>query len=161
MKIINRTFLKNIGANGMFKGVYIFETFIQKNDEEVWNFFLLNENIIKITTFPKLNFSGDKYLSEGATFNLKLKFPLVSLSWKGKIIKVKNKMFFTDAAVNLPFPLKGWHHTHTFERINEHETKIIDKVVFHSYVPSFIVKIALYQMFSSRKKQLKKYLNNN
>ncbi|UCZ54647.1 hypothetical protein LGQ02_07830 [Bacillus shivajii] len=142
----------------MFKGTFTFETMIEKPLPEVWCFFQSNENLVNITTYPKIELLGDKGMYKGAVIHLNMQFYFASFEWKGEVINIKDKEFFVDVANVLPFPLKEWKHVHSFEKLDEERTKMVDTVQFESYIPSVYIKAGLYGMFHSRKKQLKKHL---
>lgn len=124
--------------------------------ETVWSFFQTNENLAKITGFPKIEILGDKDVFEGSNVHLKLNFFIIKLTWQGEITKVVHEAYFIDKGVKLPFPFKSWEHVHAFKKINDNETRMIDKVEYESFFPPFLINIMLKGMFTDRKRQLKK-----
>ena len=121
---------------------------ISKNILEVFEFFSRPENLATITP-PKMN------------FNI-LGFPV---RWRTLITKYDPPNIFVDQQLKGPYSL--WHHTHTFKKINEKETLILDVVVYSipfsfigSLVHSVYIKKDLDKIFSFRAEKIKEIFND-
>ncbi|WP_096434754.1 SRPBCC family protein [Alteribacter populi] len=141
----------------MFKSTFRYETTIDQPLDEVWGFFQCNKNLAKLTGFPKVDVSGPPIVKEGAVIHLRLHFRVLALRWRARIIRVEDKHLFQDVGEKVPFPFRLWTHTHRFEAVSDKKTKMIDEVVFSSWIPTPFVYIILFGMFCDRKRQIRKH----
>ncbi|RXI99557.1 hypothetical protein DS745_15215 [Anaerobacillus alkaliphilus] len=141
----------------MFKGNFSFRTYLSTKSEKTWEFFNDINNLVKITSYPKVNILKHEGTREGSKTELQLDFLLFKKNWELTYIEVKEGQYFIDRSSTLPFPFKRWEHRHSFQSFDE-GTLMIDDVEFESYLPSSLAKIILYIMFKSRQNTIKKHL---
>jgi len=74
----------------------------------------------------------------------------------------EKRAYFVDKGVTLPFPLMFWEHRHVVEKINEHESYIVDDIHFKSYnwVMTALIYPGIWLGFSPRKRIYQAYFNN-
>ncbi|WP_216829493.1 SRPBCC family protein [Alkalihalobacterium elongatum] len=137
----------------MGKGTFRYETIINAPLSEVWDFFKSAENLAVITSFPKIKLSSDPRTVEGNLIEMELDFGVMKKSWVASIVEVKEKEYFIDTGLKLPFPFVEWKHQHRFEAVGK-QTKMTDIVNYKASVPNLFVTLVLKQMFTGRKKVL-------
>ena len=104
---------------------------INKNINEVFNFFSKPENLPLITP-KKMKFSiitpQPIEMKEGALIDYTLKIMGAPIRWTTLIIKYDPIKIFVDQQLKGPYSM--WHHTHNFKAINDRETLIEDVVAY-------------------------------
>ena len=107
------------------------EQIISKNIDEVFDFFSRPENL-SIITPPKMNFKiltpSPITMKEGALIDYTVNVLLFPIRWRTLITKYSSPDIFIDEQLKGPYSM--WHHTHTFEKINDNETLIKDVVLY-------------------------------
>ena len=93
----------------------VFEQYIERPIEEVYEFFGDAHNLEKITP-PFLNFKvldqSTPKIQEGTVFNYRLKVRGIPIHWRSRIIQWKTNENFVDYQLKGPYLV--WHHTHRF-----------------------------------------------
>ncbi|WNF37880.1 hypothetical protein RJD24_05380 [Bacillaceae bacterium IKA-2] len=143
----------------MFKGIFEFKTVLPITKAEAWSFFNDINNLVRITSFPKVSIITHEGTQAGSQTELELNFLLFKKRWILTYLEVEDQQFFVDESNTVPFPFKNWEHTHSFKE-HENGAMMIDKVIFEAYVPATIAKIALNQMFKGREKAIKNHFLN-
>ncbi|GAE24818.1 hypothetical protein JCM9140_770 [Halalkalibacter wakoensis JCM 9140] len=139
--------------------VFTYRTHIHAPIETVWNFFSTADNLAKITTFPKVTILTNPSTTKGNTILMKLNFFFLSAHWASVIEDVEAPHFFIDKGEKIPFPFKEWHHKHRFYSLGS-QTVMEDIVTFKAWVPSYISKPILTNMFKEREEAIRKEFNN-
>ncbi len=142
----------------MFKGHFKYETILNSDLDNVWDFFSSTENLVKITRFPKVKLESDPAVIKGQHIKLTLNFILFRLKWHLVIHDVQDKQLFIDEAITAPFPFKQWRHTHAFKGHEEH-TVMTDQVEFEALLPSFLIRWMLTGMFKDRERTITRFLH--
>ncbi|MGI8728088.1 MAG: SRPBCC family protein [Solirubrobacterales bacterium] len=97
--------------------------------EEAFDFFSKAENLEAITP-PFLNFEtttpGPIEMEVGTLIRYKLRLRGIPLSWLTRIDEWNPPHSFVDRQLKGPYAL--WHHTHTFEEIDDEHTSMTDRV---------------------------------
>ncbi len=114
-------------------GVYILEAtqILNRNINEVWNFFVKPDNLEKITP-ENMDFritSGgiiDIYKGQIITYKIRL-IGFISVNWVSEISAFENEKRFVDEQKIGPY--KFWHHEHYFSE-SDNGVKVYDKVVY-------------------------------
>lgn len=135
---------------------FYYKTTLEASLPNVWRFFSINENLTRVTGFPKVTVNGDRYLYEGALIDLSLQFMFIKVRWKGVVSEVVDDVYFVDEGRDIPFPFQSWRHVHAFKAVSGSETAMIDQVTYGSSLPPFLVNFLLSRMFADRKRQLNK-----
>jgi ligand-binding SRPBCC domain-containing protein len=132
---------------------------------DTWNFFSHPENLAKITP-PEMNFnitSGtpkDVYAGQMISYKVSV-LKSIRMSWVTEITHVKHENYFVDEQRFGPYSM--WHHEHFFERIDDHNCKISDKITYK--IPfgfigllahKLFIKAQLKTIFEYRHSQIKK-----
>ncbi|MDQ0299007.1 ligand-binding SRPBCC domain-containing protein [Salibacterium salarium] len=139
----------------MFQGIFTYQTIVKADVYDVWSFFQNLNMLERLTTFPKVQVLP----SERESFiKLRIQAGILTFYWYANIIESKEPIYFIDAGQSLPFPFIDWIHKHLFTQWGC-LTGITDYVYFKSYVPSWMVKTGLKQMFRSREKALKQFFS--
>lgn len=113
-----------------------FKTPVKGNFEFVASQF--NEELFKKMALPLTKiyvgfFEGTK---KGDSFSFTMKFMGFHQFWEGLIVdngSNADESFFIDIGKKLPFPLASWSHRHSFQRISDGETLIVDEVEYSSF----------------------------
>ena len=105
---------------------------VDKEIDFLWDFFSKPRNLNKLTPedvqFKIISGKSDDFY-EGKIISYKIKpFKLVALNWVTEISQVKEGSYFIDNQIFGPY--KMWHHEHIFEKIDDNNCKIIDKVSY-------------------------------
>jgi ligand-binding SRPBCC domain-containing protein len=133
----------------VFKLDFVYETTFEESLEEVWGFFETAENLVQITSFPKVKLLSDPSTREGNLIKMELQFPLLTLEWDSFISEMRRHDYFVDEGARLPFPFRTWKHTHRFYR-RENLTMMEDRVELTAHVPAWMVRAFLISMFRQR-----------
>lgn len=141
----------------MFSGTFNYITSMDHHIDEVWPFFSNANNLVRISSYPKVSLQANPSTVKGDRLHLILNFGLFRLNWLLVIQEVHERSFFVDEALRIPFPFRAWRHTHSFIQQSD-STVMQDKIEFESYVPAFIVLILLRRMFKDRERAIKKLL---
>jgi ligand-binding SRPBCC domain-containing protein len=143
---------------------FINKFIINEDIEKVWEFYT-DIRHLEIITPKKLNLKIIKTTNQkiilGQETIISAKIIIIQSTWHSKITLFQQYEYIDEM---LEGPLKKWKHTHTFKRINENKTEIIDKVefslpygIFGKIASIFFIKI-LRQLFEHRKDETIKYL---
>lgn len=141
----------------MYRGVYVHETKLPISKEEAWLFFNDINNLVRITSFPKVTIIEHNGTKTGSETKLSLNFILFKKTWKLRYVDVSEGDYFVDHSTTVPFPFKSWEHTHSFHPKGE-ETVMTDEIKYESYIPIFLTNIVLSIMFKGREQALQKHL---
>jgi ligand-binding SRPBCC domain-containing protein len=144
---------------------FINKFIINEDIEKVWEFYT-DIRHLEIITPKKLNLkiikSTNQKIILGQETIISAKIIIIQSTWHSKITLFQQYEYIDEM---LEGPLKKWKHTHTFKRINENKTEIIDKVefslpygIFGKIASIFFIKI-LRQLFEHRKDETIKYLS--
>lgn len=140
----------------MGKGSFRYETVLPVSVEDAWRFFQDAQNLVSITSFPKVVIESESRIKKGEELLLRLHFfPGLSQRWKLVIEEWEEGRYFVDVGIKLPFPLTKWRHRHQFEA-DPKGTRMVDDVQFEALVPSVLLQPMFHQMFRDREKQLRK-----
>ena len=131
---------------------------ISRNILDVFEFFSKPENL-SIITPKKMDFKiltpSPIEMKEGALIDYTVKIKTFPVRWRTLITKYDPPHVFIDQQLKGPYSI--WHHTHTFEKINDKETLISDIIKYGlpfsfigSMVNSLYVKKDLENIFSYR-----------
>ncbi len=88
-----------------------------------------------------VDFTGSK---KGDKVHLQFQSP-IKAEWISDIVEdgmTNERAWFVDIGVKLPWPLATWTHRHIVEKIDDHNSMIIDDMTFTGSNP--IVTLALY-----------------
>ncbi len=141
---------------------------VSKSIIEVFDFFSRPENL-SILTPKKMNFKiltpGPLEMKEGMLIDYVIKVMAIPIRWRTIITKYEPPHIFIDQQLKGPYSM--WHHTHTFNKINDTETLIKDTVNY-SMPYGFIGEIAHYlyvkrdlkNIFLYRNKKIEEIFNN-
>ncbi len=107
-------------------------------------------------------FTGSK---KGDTVVLKFTIPYKFI-WQSDIIEDghnEDRAWFVDVGKILPWPLKTWRHEHIVQKVNNHQSIIIDQMEYtcRSAWMNQLIKPVLYAAFNPRKKIYKQYFSNS
>lgn len=105
--------------------------------EEAFEFFSRAENLEAITP-PLLRFRiatpGPIEMGAGTLIRYRLRLHGVRVSWLTRIEEWDPPLGFVDRQLRGPYAL--WHHTHSFEAIDENRTRMVDLVRYgHRFGP--------------------------
>ena len=140
---------------------------VTRNIDFVFNFFSKPENLSRITP-DKLNFKiytpSPIDMREGTLIDYTIDIMSIPIRWTTLITRYDPPNIFVDQQLKGPYSM--WHHTHTFEKINDYETLIKDTVIY-SLPFGPLGKIAQYiyihkelnYIFSYRSKKIQELLN--
>ncbi|RSL29594.1 hypothetical protein D7Z54_30335 [Salibacterium salarium] len=142
----------------MFQGHFTYQTIVKADKNDVWDFFENPRNLEELTTFPKVIVLSSDKTDIREVVKLRVYAGMITFSWEAVVTESKKPHYFVDKGERLPFPLIDWKHQHSFTQWGS-MTGITDSVYFKSYVPAWIVKAALQQMFKARKQAVKKLFN--
>lgn len=142
----------------LFKGQYDHITHLNRSKQQVWHYFQDAQNLAKITRFPRVHIISAPAVEKGNVLHMKLGMFGFKLDWKAQFSAVQSPDFFTDEALQPPFPFKYWRHTHHFEGDDQH-TVMTDDVSFEAVLPVWMIKIGLRIMFADRRSALNKQFN--
>ncbi|KGA97073.1 hypothetical protein AJ85_21345 [Alkalihalobacillus alcalophilus ATCC 27647 = CGMCC 1.3604] len=139
--------------------VFQYTTIIPAKFNTVWPYFSNPKNLVEITSFPVISQLRLEE-AESGTQVVEIDFSLsfLSYTWLAEITRDEANCQFTDVAMNPPFPLGSWKHTHTFKQQGAY-TVMCDRLEIITRVPSFIISKGLQQMFKSREKAIKQIFN--
>ncbi|MBB6452760.1 ligand-binding SRPBCC domain-containing protein [Salirhabdus euzebyi] len=137
-----------------FKGTFTYNTLLEFPIETVWGFFQSTENLVNITSFPRIKVKGSSKVAEGQTVKLELNFGIWKTGWNSYFTQWKEKEVFEDIIVEPCFPFSSWKHRHLFSSNSDSDTLMIDIVKFESPLPPLFIKAGLYIMFKDRKRKI-------
>ncbi|WP_413380231.1 SRPBCC family protein [Alkalihalobacillus sp. 1P02AB] len=141
--------------------VFQYTTIIPAKLNTVWPFFSNPKNLIEITSFPPIvQLKLEEVESGTQIVEIDFSLSFLSYRWLAEITIDEANCQFTDVAMNPPFPLDYWKHTHTFKQQGAY-TVMCDRLEITTKIPSFVLKNILQQMFKSREKAIKQYLTKN
>jgi ligand-binding SRPBCC domain-containing protein len=125
---------------------------IKRSEEEVFSFFDKPENLSVITP-PSLGFAVltplPVKMKNGALIHYTIKVAGIRVHWRTMITTYEPPHRFVDEQLKGPYAF--WHHTHTFNKI-ENGTEIIDQVRYA--IPLGVIGRLMHALFIKR--QLKK-----
>lgn len=136
---------------------------------KAWLFFSSPENLAKITP-PEMNFlitSGvPKKAYTGQIISYKVNVVKgISMNWVTEITSVEFENYFVDEQRFGPY--KMWHHEHFFEKIDDNNCRIIDKVSYKlpfgligKWCHKLFIKKRLNAIFEFRSTVIKNHFNN-
>ena len=105
--------------------------FINKPIEEVFQFFSKPENLSVITP-AKLGFKilspNPIKMEVGRLIDYNIYLMGIPIHWRTLITDYEPPNMFVDQQIKGPYAM--WHHTHTFQKINDKETLISDIVKY-------------------------------
>ncbi|MAV64664.1 MAG: CDP-paratose 2-epimerase [Candidatus Marinimicrobia bacterium] len=144
------------------------EQIISKNIDEVFDFFSRPENL-SIITPPKMNFKiltpSPITMKEGALIDYTVNVLLFPIRWRTLITKYSPPDIFIDEQLKGPYSM--WHHTHTFEKINDNQTLIKDVVLYGvplgllgRIIHFLYIRRNLNEIFSFRRKKIEEIFDN-
>ena len=118
-----------------------------------WNYFSSPNNLANITP-PKMGFNitskVDKSVYQGQIISYKVSpISFIKINWVTEITAVKEQEYFIDEQRLGPYSM--WHHEHFFERIDDQNCKISDKITYK--IPLGFIGKLMHRLFI--KKQLK------
>lgn len=141
----------------MFSGKFSYVTKLPIQKSKAWDFFNDINNLVRITSFPKVSINKHAGTIKGSETQLSLDFLIFRKKWNLIYLEVEEGEFFTDKSDSVPFPFVYWEHTHAFEEVDGN-TVMTDTVTYKAYVPSFFAKSILYIMFKGREQAIRKHL---
>ena len=144
------------------------EQIISKNIDEVFDFFSRPENL-SIITPPKMNFKiltpSPITMKEGALIDYTVNVLLFPIRWRTLITKYSPPDIFIDEQLKGPYSM--WHHTHTFEKIDDNQTLIKDVVLYGvplgllgRIIHFLYIRRNLNEIFSFRRKKIEEIFDN-
>ena len=139
-----------------------------KDISTVFDFFSKPENLSVITP-PAMKFKiltpSPIDMKEGALIDYTVSIMFIPIRWRTLITKFSPPNLFIDQQLKGPYSM--WHHTHKFEKINENETLIKDKVVYGvpfgiigRLVHYLYIKRDLKKIFTYRKNKIEQIFND-
>ncbi len=144
---------------------FIKETYINATEEELFNFHMDINNILKITPNNiKTSILTDIIEpKEGSLITLKTKKNFLTFLWIVRIDKIKYPNLFIDKALKSPF--KYWEHQHIFEK---QDNRVLLKDIVNYELPfgfigslfSKFIESDLEKMFAFRHKVTKSILED-
>ena len=141
---------------------------VQKNILDVFDFFSKPENLA-ILTPKRMGFTiltpSPIEMKEGTLIDYTVKIMCIPIRWRTLITKYAPPNIFIDQQLKGPYSM--WHHTHTFEKINDKETLIKDTITygvpfgFIGNIVNFLyIKKDLEFIFSYRKQKIEEIFSN-
>lgn len=134
--------------------------------DKVWNFYT-DLHHLEVITPKEIGFkiieSNSDLITKGQTAQLSGKLP-IRTTWKTKITFCKPYTYVDEMSKGL---FKRWKHTHDFRKINENQTKILDKIEFElpfGFIGILFERYAqarLGKIFAYRQKATIKALSNS
>lgn len=140
-----------------WKGTFTYQTVLMQPLDQVWDFFQSAENLVTITSFPKMTVKGPSGAAVGKTIQLELNFGLWKIPWESYISEWKEQEGFEDILIYHIFPFHSWKHRHQFASKSVRETIMTDRVEFESSLPPWLIKAGLVFMFKDRERMIKKH----
>ncbi|AFS69779.1 MULTISPECIES: hypothetical protein [Exiguobacterium] len=132
---------------------FLTETRVPTTKDQAWLFLSDAKALTGMTTFPKVQTSGDTRTYAGNTIQLKVGLPPIYVKWDS-IIPMVGRDVFVDVGVKVPFPFSVWCHTHRVEeRVDG--VYMVDDLIYKSYLPKWFVDLfILGPMFRQRKQAI-------
>ena len=136
------------------------EQVVSQNISTVFDFFSKPENLSVITP-PKMNFKiftpSPIDMKEGTLIDYTINIMFMPIRWRTLITKYDPPNIFVDQQLSGPYSM--WHHTHTFEQLDDNETLIKDEVIY-SIPFAFIGSIVRYLYIKGELEKIFTYRNN-
>ena len=88
----------------------------------------------------------------------------IKAEWVSDIVEdqvTDERAWFVDVGVQLPWPLATWTHKHIVEKVDDHNSMIIDDISFtgSNFILSLLLFPAIFMGFYPRKKIYQEYFN--
>jgi uncharacterized protein len=111
-----------------------FTTEIDASQEAVWAFYDSVDTLKKLTPPGTRVWVGNppKKITTGSRFVLWVSQPpiFIPLPWESVISERKPPHYFVDIQPRFRGPFWFWKHTHTFEKIGENRTRLVDNIEY-------------------------------
>ena len=132
----------------------------------VWAFHDDPTGLTKITPFPiKVVLRHvDRPARPGSAIHMTFWFGFVPVKWNVVVQERVPLQFFRDEQPKGQGPFAHWSHTHAFEAIDDHTTKVIDRIDYTlpggalgRIVDAVFMRFAMRGMFAARSKATRAY----
>ncbi len=144
-----------------------YQFMVQAPLDKVWAFHDDPTALTKVMRFPvrAVVHHVDRPVQAGSRVLMTFWFGPIPVKWNVTVRERRPPAMFRDEQPAGEGPFKTWRHTHRFEALDAHRTRVIDEI---DYEPPFgalgkllntiFGKLAMTLMFIGREKATKKYL---